>query len=327
MTAKLHREAGSFILVLMLLLATVSLVGGVYYFVRGSAPATVAADPRDAFERIRGQAEKALAAPEAVTYSVSRNPNSFSCLYSSTAECAGKGGLFLFYEEVNSQPLSQLEKTAGLTADGLGCRGFPSLACPLRVESSWVPVCGTAGRCENTKSVRVKINIVYNDGAGSGLDWNKDALFTPVLQLSQNVVCERGGGVWANTECLTPDQAAQRNIASTKPAGTADAPPASEPVPATSPDNPEQFVCPQQIAVQGTFYPIDFITAGRGQVKVPAMNGCQTEDTFIFQCNRKEPAQFEGEGQWVQVEAIMAGADCQTPITNGAGGDEAYSRR
>jgi hypothetical protein len=308
------------------------MVGGVYYFLHGSGGEQVAVDPHDAFDRLCGQAEKALAVSQSMNYSLSRNPNSFSCLYTSSAECAGKGGSFLFYESADSgaQPLSQLVTDAGLTADGLGCRGFPSPACPLRVESSWKPVC-SSNRCEQTKSIQVKLNVVYDDGSKEvgPLSWNKEALFSPSLQLSAAVTCERGGGVWTNVECLTPEQAAQRNIASTR--GSPPAAEASESSPAPGAEataaatEAEQFICPQQIAVQGVYYPVDFLTAGRSRVKVPAMNGCNTEDTFVFSCNRKEPAQFEGEGQWVQVEAIMAGPDCQSGAA--LGGNEDYSRR
>jgi hypothetical protein len=191
------------------------------------------------------------------------------------------------------------------------------------VEAKWEPVCA-AGRCENTKSMNVMVKVTFNDGTKAPLDWEKTGFFTPIVQLSQNVTCARGGGVWANTECLTPEQAAQRSLASANSprasardyeAAQADA--NANPVPVT-PENPDQYVCPAQIVVQGSYYPVDFITAGRGQVRVPAMNGCPAEDTFVFQCNRKEPATFEGEGQWIQTEAVMAGADCRTPVSNGA---------
>lgn len=320
-----RNQKGSFAIFLLLALGAFALVGGVYFFAtKSSRPDTVAARPEEMFDRLREEAEKALSSPEAVNASLPRNTNAFSCLYSARGDCTGRGGFFLLYEsaEPSAQALSQLGNDSGITAEGTGCRGYPSTQCPLRVEAKWEPVCA-AGRCEGTKSMNVKVKVTFNGGGKAPLDWEKSEFFTPIVQLSQNVTCERGGGVWANTECLTPEQAAQRNLASARSprvngrdfeAAQADA--AANAVPIT-PENPDQYVCPNQIVVQGIYYPVDFISAGRGQVKVPAMNGCPAEDTFVFQCNRKEPSTFEGEGQWIQTEAVMAGADCQTPVPSG----------
>lgn len=332
-----RRENGSFAILAVLALGACALVGGLYYIASSaSGPKVAAVRPEEMFDRLREQAEKALSSPEAVRVSVPRNGNSFSCLFSALGDCSGKGTNFLLYEtdEASAQPLSQIGLDSGLTADGFGCRGFPSAACPLRVEASWEPVCAAGGRCENTKSMNVKVKVTFNDGATkSPLDWEKSGLFSPPIQLSQNVTCERGGGVWANTECLTPEQASARNIASSRSPrvaadtfASAQAEAAANPVPIT-PDSPDQYICPNQIVVQGNYYPVDFISAGRGQVKVPAMNGCPADDIFVFQCNRKEPAQFESEGQWIQTEAVMAGADCQSQIGSGGAPSSGYERR
>jgi hypothetical protein len=310
-------EKGSFALFAALALSVCALVGGVYFYASSHSSAVrVAARPQDMFDRLRDDAEKALSTPAAVNASLARNSNAFSCLFSPIGDCAGKGTNFILFDsgEVNAQPLSQLGRDTGLTADGIGCRGFPSEQCSLRVEAIWDPVC-SGGRCENTKSMNVKVKVSYNDGVTkTPLDWEKSGLFSPVFQLSQAVTCQREGGVWANTECLTPEQASQRQLASARSPRVAAA--ESQPA-AAAPDSPDQFICPNQIIVQGLYYPVDFITAGKGQVKVPAMNGCQAEDTFVFQCNKKEPAQFEGEGQWIQVEAVMAGSDCQSGVSAG----------
>lgn len=324
-------EKGSFALFAILILSAATLVGGLYYFASSaSGPATASARPEEMFDRLRDQAEKALSTPEAVNYSLARNSNAFSCLYSTLGDCLGRGTSFLLYEtgEISAQPLSQLGKDSGLTAEGFGCRGYPSPACPLKVEAFWDPVCAPGGRCENTSSMNVKVRVSMNDGAKAPLDWEKSGLFSPMIQLSQGVSCARGGGVWANTECLTPEQASQRNIASARvaPAVNAESPnPIERPNAPAMPENPDQYICPNQIVVQGQYYPVDFITAGRGQVKVPAVNGCPAEDIFVFSCNRKEPQQFEGEGQWIQVEAVMAGSDCQSQV--GSNGTTEYERR
>ncbi|MGZ3695120.1 MAG: hypothetical protein ACXWQO_13320 [Bdellovibrionota bacterium] len=326
-------EKGSFALFAMLTLTVFALVGGVYYYAtRTVQPSRAASRPEDMFDRLREDSEKALGTPDAVNFSLARNVNSFSCLFSGIGDCAGKGSSFLLYEsgELNAQPLSQLGKDTGLNADGIGCKDYPSAACMLKVEASWDPVCATAGgRCENTKSMNVKVKISLNDGSGKApLDWEKSALFSPLIQLSQGSLCERNGGIWANTECLTPEQASQRQLASSGPRGVSAQPQnqaAAQAATPVVPENHDQYICPNQIVVQGLSYPVDFITAGKGQVKVPAMNGCQAEDVFVFQCNRKEPAQFEGEGQWIQTEAVMAGADCQTQV--GGDGNTDYQRR
>lgn len=320
-----RRENGSFALLAILVIGAATLLGGVYYFAsNASRSEKVAQRPEDLFDTLREQAEKALAAPDSMATSLPRNVNAFSCLYSASGDCAGKGTQFLFYESGQSQPLSQLGLDAGLTAEGFGCRGFPSMACPLRVEASWDPVCGGGGRCENTKSMNVKLKVVYNDGVNKQpIDWEKSALFSPPIQLSQGVACERNNGIWANTECLTPEQAAQRNIASARSPRVAaqdyesaqrEADARAVPV---TPNNPDQYICPNQIVVQGAYYQVDFISAGRGQVKVPAMNGCPAEDIFVFTCNQKQPASFDGEGQWIQTEAVMVGPDCQSQVGTG----------
>jgi hypothetical protein len=70
------------------------------------------------------------------------------------------------------------------------------------------------------------------------------------------------------------------------------------------------YECPNQIVVQGQYFPVQFLAADRGQVSVPAMS-CQSPgyyDVFVFQCAAKNPPTFPNEGQWIQVEAVMAPA-------------------
>jgi len=156
------------------------------------------------------------------------------------------------------------------------------------------------------------------------LQWTKEGLFSPQIALSASAACERGGGVWANTECLSAAQAAERQIASS---------PKTEAVNATPPENldqplpeqaqtPVQYECPNQIVVQGQYYPVQWLAADRAQVSVPAMScpGGGLQDVFVFQCAAKTPAAFPGEGQWIQVEAVMAPPcdESGRPIDNNA---------
>lgn len=326
-------QRGSLTLVMLLLFGAIALVGGAYFLVAGSTEEKAArVSPEEAFESLRAQAERALGDERVVAKTVERNPNAFSCLFSEIGNCGVGGGAILLFEsgEASAQSLSQIVKNAGLTPEGFGCEGFPSVACPLRVEASWQPVCGP-NNCDKTTSFHLRVRVVLDDRNGTAKEWKRELLHSPQLKLSQGVICARNGGVWAATECLTPDQAAQRQVASSArgDGGRSEPVPFERPndgdvAPAVAPDSPDQYICPQQIAVQGNYYPIQFITAGRGEVRVPAMNGCPGDDTFVFQCAPKNPASFESEGQWVQVEAIMLGADCQSSL--GAGGED-YSRR
>lgn len=315
----IRNQKGNFVLIAVFGLGFLLCMGGVYYAMSDAADGNrkLASDPKLVMADLQERVEKALTNPSAVDASVERNPNQFACLFSVSGACRGYGSVFLLYEGAASQPVSQLMRGSGVSFDGVGCNGFPSEACPFRVEAMWEPVCAP-GACENTKSIKIKARVTYNPGGGDPLLWNKEAMFTPVLRLSQGVVCERGGGIWASTECLTPEQAAQRRIASTLPKGTPppaglrEAAEAYDRARAENPTQPQvaaeelESICPETIVVQGQFYTIEYLGPGRSQVHVPALNGCPAEDTFVFQCTPKTPASFEGEGQWVQVEAVMA---------------------
>lgn len=309
-------QNGNILLVLLFSMGALLFLGGVYLIYSGEGERKPAADPMLVMNELKERVEGALTNPTAVDASVARNPNQFACMFSVAAACRGYGGVFVLYESATSQPVSQLMKNSGISFDGAGCTGFPSEGCPFRVETAWAPVCAP-GNCESTKSIRIGAKVYYDAGAGKPEVWKKDAMFTPTLKLSQGVVCERGGGVWAVTECLTSEQAAQRKIASSLGRESREPPRegvqqtrdnydrAREEAPSAPMEQPE-YICPDTIVVQGQFYTLEYLAPGRGQVHVPALNGCPAEDVFIFQCTAKSPATFEGEGQWVQVEAVMA---------------------
>jgi hypothetical protein len=315
----LRNQKGNFVLITIFGLGVLLCLGGVYYAISDASDAgrKLASDPKLVMTDLQERVERALANPIAIDASVERNSNQFACLFSVSGACRGYGGVFLLYEGAASQPVSQLMRGSGVSFDGVGCSGFPSEACPFRVETLWEPVCGP-GACENTKSIKVKARVTYNPGGAEPFLWNKEAMFTPALRLSQGVVCERGGGIWAATECLTAEQAAQRRVASTLPKGALqneglrdaaeayDRARAENPTQQQTPAEELEAICPETIVVQGQFYTIEYLAPGRSQVHVPALNGCPAEDTFVFQCTPKTPATFEGEGQWVQVEAVMA---------------------
>lgn len=303
----MRSQSGSTVLLVCFALALAALGGGLYWAM-SSGTKEAQADPRVAFEQVRERVEKAMSEPRILNASVDRNPNPFACLYTATADCRQGGGLFLLYEgvEPSAAALSQLNRSNGVSLDGFACRGFPGPTCPIRVETEWSPVCGASGPCENTRSARLTARVMLNSGEITD-EWTRDALVTPNLKLSEAVVCERSGGVWGLTECLTHDQAAQRQIASGGQAERIDPRylerPDDPPPPVERNDAP-RVACENEISIQGESYPLQYISHNRAQVSVPAMNGCPAEDSFVFQCQPK--SLDDPYGQWIQIEAKMA---------------------
>lgn len=319
----LRDQKGSVLVLVAFGFIAVATLGGIYLaFFSGSEPKRgLASDPGLVMAELQDKVERALTSQAAIDASVARNTNQFSCLYSVSGSCRGQGGIFLLYETGSpaAQPVSQLMQGAGVTQDGVGCTSFPSEECPFRVEAWWKPVCAP-GNCDNTKSFRVKARVYYQpDASVAARFWEKDGMFTPAVKLSQSVSCQRGGGIWMGTECVTPEQARQIASSNREPprAGVSAAMAsasareqdarAQEEIPSEPvPDAVPQYVCPESIVVQGEFYAVEHIGPGRGQVRVPAVNGCPAEDVFVFQCTPKNPPEFEGEGQWIQTEGVMA---------------------
>jgi hypothetical protein len=312
-------QSGNIAVLLLLGLFLLGLAGGGLYLLRPSQADDsdrAAKNARLVYDEAVDSLTKALADSRSLEVSLDRNVD-FQCLYSNDGSCQGKGGPFLLYDASQaSHPLSHLARDAGLDPFGVVCKGYPSKECPLRVETLWEPVCG-GPRCEGTKSLRVKAKVVLTPMVENGtpMIWSKDGQFTPQIQLSQAAVCARGGGQWASTECLTPSQAAERRIASPPREPASPTPPpmpenpnlrAQQEMPV--PQQPVIYECPNQIVVQGQYYPVQFLSADRGQVSVPAMScpGAGYLDVFVFQCAAKNPASFPNEGQWIQVEAVMA---------------------
>lgn len=308
----------------MLGLVLLGLGGGLYFLYSGGArdeAADNAKAARATYDDAIANLTHALADARSFDSSLDRNAATFRCLFSGDGNCRGQGGAFLLFEASQpNHPLSHLARGAGTDAFGVACKNFPSPECPLHVETTWDPVCSGAS-CEATKSARVRAHVTLATFRENEppLEWSKEFLFTPQLQLSQAAQCARGGGVWAETECLTPDQAAQRRLASA-PKGTDTDASVSEAALAPTgvapnqevppPAAPVVYECPNQIVVQTMYYPVQFLSVDRGQVTVPAMS-CQAQgafDTFVFQCVAKSQPTFPNEGQWIQVEAVMAPA-------------------
>jgi|GEM_PF-6264159 len=309
-------QSGNVILLLLLGLFVLGVVGGGIFLLSPSKVGMenrTAEEARAAYDEAVASLDRALKDPRNVQDSLERNHSSFDCLFRSDGDCRGKGGAFLLYDVSQmKRPLSNLARDSGVDSLGRACKGFPSAACPLQVETVWEPVC-SGPRCENTQSIKVKAKVTLAPILENQvpLEWTRESTFTPQIALSGAASCERGGGVWANTECLTATQAAERQIASSpkgKPdAITGPAPDAREERPA-DPQMPPQYECPNQIVVQGQYYPVQWLTADRGQVSVPAMScpAAGLTDVFVFQCAAKNPATFPNEGQWIQVEAVMS---------------------
>ena len=344
----LRNQRGSFPTFALIGLALLALIGGAYWAFRPSGgEGALAHDPQATFEELKMRVQQAMNNQPAVSASVDRNPNSFACLFQSTGNCQGRGGLFLLYEDARAtaQSLSQLIRGAGYAADGLGCTGFPSEQCPLRVEASWKPVCG-GQYCENTRSFQLHASVVMQTGPGAQpTRWDQEKMFTPDIKLSAAVTCERGGGTWAGTQCLSHGEA----IARADSRAGAYAPPAFNGAPGVIPE--EELICPDTINIQGALYTLERLPFGdgreiasdqeggmpepashrlntiRGREKPPAMNGCPDYDSFTFQCQQKVPSQFEGEGQWVQVEAQTAPNCYQDQVIQDNGESTGYQRQ
>jgi hypothetical protein len=328
-------QSGNGTIAVILALFVVGLAGGMYFIFSPGAEdeaAKHAKDGRAAYDEAVKALSSALADQRAFDASLEHNAATFECLFSGDGNCRGRGGTFLLYESVQSRkPLSHLASDAGADVYGAPCKGFPSHDCPLRIETVWEPVCGGPS-CDGTKSARVKAHVTLAaiTGNEAPLEWSKDAMFTPQIQLSQAAVCARGGGEWTGRECLTPAQVAERRIASpaaARDAGsavTAVAPPQEVPPPVQQ-VTPE---CPPQIMVQGQYYPVQFLGADRAQVTTPAMSCAMpgANDVFVFQCTPKSnlapgtdrAPSSAPEGQWIQVEAVMAPACDQNgnPVGN-----------
>lgn len=300
-------------------------LSGVYWYFSAPSTSQISKDPKVVFEELKNQVEEAMKSPRAIDATLERNPNPFACLYQAEANCTGRGGQVQFFEDVNAQPISQLLRDSGLTKERVGCKGFPNANCPFRIEAAWQPVCDS-NRCEGTKSFRIKVKVIYSAGTSqSPEEWSHEEMYSPTIKISENTNCVRGGGIWSGTECLTPDQANDRNIASKNgvigPNGMNEDQMRREEgmMGASSGGNDagsngvRESICPNQIALQSQYWSLEMLSPGRGQVRMPAVNGCPAEDVFVFQCMPKVPAEFEGEGQWIQVEAQMA------PHCDGAG--------
>ncbi|HEY8278984.1 MAG TPA: hypothetical protein VIH99_05135 [Bdellovibrionota bacterium] len=318
----LRSQKGNIVLVLMGGLFVLSLGAGLYYFLGPQAHETdnTAANARAAYDEAVAQMTKAMADGTAVGASIDRNP-SFQCLYSGDGNCQGKGGLFLLFEGAQSNhPLSHLATDAGSDSLGSACKGYPSKDCPLRIETVWEPVC--SGRCENVKDIRVtaKVLLAPIQGGEAPLEWRKEGTYTPGIRLSRGSECARGGGEWTGQECLTPAQVAERRVASQGRRDNSENLDNRGQGEVPAPVQQVIYECPQQIVVQGQYYPVQFLAPDRGQVSVPAMSCPQNglTDVFVFQCAAKAQPDFPNEGSWIQVEAVMA-PPCEGGNTLGNG--------
>lgn len=311
---ELRKQSGSVLLSAVLGMLVLGLAGGAYFLFFASPSAqqsTAASEAKAAFKDASAALEKALGDSRNIDLSISRN-SAFQCLFSGDGKCQGRGGAFLLFELGNpNHSLTQLAKDAGIDRFGAPCRGFPSADCPLRVEAVWEPVCN-GPLCESTKSIRVKgkVSLAAFGDSDPAQNWDKEEMFTPQIQISAAVECERGGGVWAGSDCLTPAQLSERKIASDDRDYPSHAPADTADITQTLPDpqQPIRYECPAEIIVQGTYYPVQMQDVNRGQV-VAASIACPQSgltDLFTFDCTNKPDASYPGEGQWMQVGAEMA---------------------
>ncbi len=270
------------------------------------------ASPEKIVEEYRTRLVAAVESKAAMNFSVARNPAQFACLSSVSGSCQGAGGNFQLYpfEDPSAQPLTQLAYSTGLQLSGVGCNGFPSATCPLRLESRWVPVCGS-GACDNVRTIRVEVSVVYSDGTNS-YSAREERLVQPTVQLSESVRCAREQGFYDGRQCVRGNYAREeRAVASTADRNGPER--AAQEVPANYRPDPRDFPlrCPDDIEIQGYTYPAELVAPGKARVRIPAINNCPgAHDTFIFSCvvipANENPYARDDEGKWQQSEAITA---------------------
>lgn len=299
-------------------LALVLFVGtGGYFLFRGDSsdssrtPASV--DSKSVIDDFKARITQALKNQDAMNYTVERNPNAFACLNSNDGNCEGKTGLIFLFEkrEAEGSALSQIHPGHGLAVDTLGCTGFPSKDCPIRIEAVWRPVCSPP-RCEFTKSFYLKAKLIEQEAPEvTPVEWSQEQLISPDLKLSAAVACARDNGVYDGLTCRRPGDvptppAHNENTRPDESGLNAPAPPREE-APQEAPPVAAQFACPDSITVNGNAVQVD-ASMGTVKVEIPTSAGCNGQgfDYFSFQCIGKTPATFDGEGQWAQISAVLA---------------------
>lgn len=289
---------------------------GIYFGMQ--APEEPALSAKDRYLEMIREVEAALGNQESLHWSVGKNNNSFSCLYSVSGNCRGSGGKFLLYSgsESASLPLSHLSKGMGLSPSGESCKNFPSESCPLRVEAAWVPVCSNS-YCERTNQAKVFVRALLFEPGKNLEKWEKNATFYPRIVLSAATQCARDAKVWTGVDCLDADQARSLASKGQAPALALDtAQPGqrrSEEGGVTNVEPEKEVICPSVLTIQGENFPVQMISVNRGKVATPAMNGCPAEDIFTFQCQANQ--EDDREGQWIQIEAQMA-PNCEGDFNN-----------
>jgi hypothetical protein len=262
--------------------------------------------PEEIVEEYRVRLVAALESNSAMNFSIAKNPAQFDCLFSVSGSCRGRGGNFQLYplEDSTSQPLTQLGYTTGLQITGVGCSGFPSANCPLRLESRWTPVCAGAA-CDNVRSMRVEVSVVFSDGTNS-FSARAERLVQPEIRLTESVRCQREQGFYDGRQCIK-NFGTERTVASNDRNGPARA--ADENYRPDPRDFPLQ--CPEYFQVDSEFYRVELVGPGKGRIRIPAVNHCpDAHDTFILGCvaigASEDPYARSDQGKWQQSEAIMA---------------------
>jgi hypothetical protein len=312
------------------LLALVVFIGvSAYFLLTGSnaspTRSVASVDQKSVFEQFKSRVAQALNNSDAMNYTVERNPNAFACLSTSDGNCEAKTAPVFIFEkrDVQSDALSQIHPEHGLALDTMGCTGFPSKDCPIRIEAVWRPVCSPP-QCEFTKSFYLKVKLLYQEGAeATPTQATLEQLITPDLKLSAAVSCAREKGIYDGLTCRRPgDTVAAPSQPESQPninSGSG----LNEPVaPQQEPTTlVAQFACPETITINGNQVQVD-ATMAAAKVEIPTSAGCNGQgfDSFTFQCIEKTPATFDGEGQWAQIGAQLAPPCDQDnrPMENGS---------
>jgi hypothetical protein len=175
--------------VILGLIGLATLAGGIFLSelrnrkAREGAAATLVAG----FERLSSRVSEALANNQSLLKSLSEPKNKQAACVLKGTDCRGQvqsGNRMSFpmlLMSPSGEPLSDPEDShQGFTAQGSGCKAYPSPSCPFRVEAAWSATCPESGECV----VRV-VPIQARIESAPGIQLSKDLASTVRVEATE----------------------------------------------------------------------------------------------------------------------------------------------